>query len=80
VELARAVSLGTWTQSPSAQVEARSDGVKLPVSAFAVSIASNLRVTCSEREHMPIYLRAFFRVLSSWVHSARGHRLLSCSG
>jgi hypothetical protein len=27
-----------------------------------------LRVTSAQTEHMPFYLRVFFRVLSSWVH------------
>ena len=30
--------------------------------------AVELGVTGPQMEHMPIYLRVFFRVLSSWVH------------
>jgi hypothetical protein len=36
---------------------------------LSVSLAPKLRVTIAETEHMPIYLRTFFRVLSSWVHA-----------
>jgi hypothetical protein len=36
--------------------------------ALAIALSSNLRVTPAETEHMPIYLRTLFRVLSSWVH------------
>jgi hypothetical protein len=36
--------------------------------ALAIALPSNLRVAPAETEHMPIYLRTFFRVLSSWVH------------
>jgi hypothetical protein len=37
-------------------------------SGLHVSGASKLRVTGAETEHTPLYLRRFFRVLSSWVH------------
>jgi hypothetical protein len=42
-----------------------------PVSALPVSLPPQLRVSTAEVEHMPIYLRTFFQVLSSWVHSGR---------
>jgi hypothetical protein len=35
---------------------------------LSVSLPPKLRVTPTETEHMPIYLRTFFRVLSSLVH------------
>jgi hypothetical protein len=38
------------------------------VLALPVSLPPKLRVTSAERENMPLYLRALFRVLSSWVH------------
>jgi len=38
------------------------------VLALSVSLPPKLRVTTAETEHMAIYLRTFFRVLSSWVH------------
>lgn len=31
-------------------------------------VTSNLGMTTAETEHMPFYLRTFFRLLSSWVH------------
>jgi hypothetical protein len=34
----------------------------------SVAVASKLRVTGSQMKDMPLYLRTFFRVLSSWVH------------
>jgi hypothetical protein len=40
-----------------------------PVSPLPVSLPPQLRVSIAEVEHMPIYLRTFFRVLSSWVHA-----------
>jgi hypothetical protein len=52
-------------------VDARDRGERgwsLPVTAFAVTVASKLGVSGAETEHMPFYLRIFFRVLSSWVH------------
>jgi hypothetical protein len=36
--------------------------------AHSVSLPPKLGVTGAQTEHMPIYLRTFFRVLSSWVH------------
>jgi hypothetical protein len=36
----------------------------------SVAVASKLRVTGSQMKDMPIYLRIFFRVLSSWVPPA----------
>jgi hypothetical protein len=38
------------------------------VFALPVTVASKLRVATAETEHLPIYLRRLFRVLSSWVH------------
>src|SRR5207247_4062097 len=38
------------------------------VLALAIALPSKLRVAPAEPEHMPIYLRTFFRVMSSWVH------------
>jgi hypothetical protein len=38
------------------------------VLALGIALPSKLRVAPSETEHMLIYLRTFFRVLSSWVH------------
>jgi hypothetical protein len=45
------------------------------VLALAIALPSKLRVAPAETEHMPIYLRTFFRLLSSW-----GHGNLSCFG
>ncbi len=42
-----------------------------PTRFFAITLSSELRVAGPETEHMPFYLRTFFRVLSSWVRSAR---------
>jgi hypothetical protein len=36
--------------------------------ALPIALPPKLRVTTAETEHMPFYLRIFFRVLSSWVH------------
>src|SRR5438876_3832371 len=36
--------------------------------ALPVSLPPKLRVTGGETEDMPLHLRIFFRVLSSWVH------------
>jgi hypothetical protein len=41
----------------------------------SVSLSLKLRVTTAEIEYMPFYLRVFFRLLSSWVHTR-----LSCYG
>jgi hypothetical protein len=41
----------------------------------SVSLSPKLRVTTAEIEYMPFYLRVFFRLLSSWVHTR-----LSCPG
>jgi len=38
------------------------------VLALSVPIPPKLRVATAQTEHMPIYLRTFLRVLSSWVH------------
>src|SRR5262245_24685661 len=38
------------------------------VLALSVSLPPKLCVTAAQTEHMPFYLREFFRVLSSWVH------------
>jgi hypothetical protein len=38
------------------------------VVALPVPLAPKLRVSTAETEHMPIYLRRYSRVLSSWVH------------
>jgi len=43
--------------------------VPITGSRLCVTLASKLRVTGTETEHMPLYLRTFFRVLSSWVHA-----------
>jgi hypothetical protein len=37
------------------------------VLALSVSLPPKLRMTSAQTEHMPFYLRVFFRVLSSWV-------------
>jgi hypothetical protein len=42
------------------------------VLAPPVSVPPKLGVTTAETEHMPIYLRTFLRVLSSWVHQPYG--------
>ena len=47
---------------PSAQ-----DGSSL-ATVLSIAGASELGVTGAQREHMAIYLRTFFRLLSSWVH------------
>jgi hypothetical protein len=39
-------------------------------SGLSVSIPPKLRVTGAETEDMPLYLRVFFRLLSSWVHQS----------
>jgi hypothetical protein len=52
--------------------EADQVGVALPL---PVSLTAELGVTTAQTEHMPFYLRVFFRVLSSWVHGE-----MSCSG
>lgn len=45
------------------------------VLALSVSLPPKLRVATAEAEHMPLYLRTFLRVLSSWVHRRMGtHR------
>src|SRR6266511_6171358 len=36
--------------------------------ALPVSLPPELRVTTAQTDHMPLYLRTFIRVLSSWVH------------
>jgi hypothetical protein len=41
------------------------------VLAPPVSVPPKLGVTTAETEYMPIYLRIFFRVLSSWVHGEK---------
>jgi hypothetical protein len=46
------------------------------VLALPVPLPSKLRVTTAKTEHMPIYLRVFFRVLSSWVHRGEIEELL----
>jgi hypothetical protein len=47
----------------------RADWVgSLPAPVPVITLASNLRVTGTQMEHMPFYLRTFFRLLSSWVH------------
>ena len=43
--------------------------IESSVLALAIALPSKLRVAPAETEHMPIYLRTFFRVLSSWVHA-----------
>jgi hypothetical protein len=52
-----------------------------PNSAFncvlPIAIATKLGVATAEAEHMPIYLRTVFRVLSSWVHHQVSRLLLS---
>jgi hypothetical protein len=37
-------------------------------SVLPVTVATKLRMTAAETKDMPVYLRAFFRLLSSWVH------------
>jgi hypothetical protein len=44
-------------------------GFRLPVTR-----TSKLGVTGTQMEHMPFYLRIFFRVLSSWVHGEKSWR------
>jgi hypothetical protein len=48
--------------------EADQVGVALPL---PVSLTAELGVTTAQTEHMPFYLRVFFRVLSSWVHGEK---------
>jgi hypothetical protein len=52
-----------------------------PSSMFSpsVSLSPKLRVTTAEMEHMPIYLRTFFRLLSTWVRSGRNRGVVSSS-
>jgi hypothetical protein len=59
----------------SLRLRARESQRVSPAPVLAVTLASMLRVTGTETEHMPLYLRTSFRVLSSWVHA-----ILSCSG
>jgi hypothetical protein len=51
--------------------EADQVGVALPL---PVSLTAELGVTTAQTEHMPFYLRVFFRVLSSWVHYPKSPR------
>ena len=44
------------------------------VLALPVSLPPKLRVTTAQTKHMPLYLRTFFRVLSSWVHAIYLHK------
>src|SRR6266511_4118757 len=39
-----------------------------PTVVLPVAGPRKLRVTHAEAEHMPVYLRVFLRLLSSWVH------------
>src|SRR5581483_5605334 len=41
-----------------------------------VSLPTKLGVTSAQMEHMPVYLRVFFRVLSSWVHCVMSHDIV----
>src|SRR5918995_5408979 len=43
--------------------------------ALSVSLSAKLRVTGAHTEHMPFYLRVFFRLLSSWVHGEKSWSL-----
>jgi len=43
--------------------KAQSWALDLPIAG-----AAELGVTGTQMEHMPFYLRTFFRVLASWVH------------
>jgi hypothetical protein len=45
-----------------------------------VSLPTKLRVTTTETEHMPLYLRTFLRVLSSWVHQRCDQRNTTVGG
>ena len=41
---------------------------------FPIPLASELRVAAAETKDMPLYLRTFVRLLSSWVRQAHGLR------
>jgi hypothetical protein len=41
------------------------------VLALSISLPPKLRMTSAQTEHMPFYLRIFFRVLASWVHGEK---------
>ena len=45
-----------------------------PADVSSVAVASKLRVTGAEMENMALYLRTFFRLLSSWVHGEKSER------
>lgn len=57
-----AVSWSTW---PATTIVRRA---QLWVLDLPIAGAAELGVTGAQMEHMPFYLRAFLRVLSSWVH------------
>ena len=61
--------------------QARTDQVpSSPRPSIAVAGPTKLRVTAAEADHMPLYLRALFRLLSSWVHRGSFRRVLGeCS-
>lgn len=41
----------------------------------SIAVTSKLGVSGTETEHMPIYLRTFLRLLSSWVHGEKSERI-----
>jgi hypothetical protein len=49
------------------------EGRSSPSSVLAPSVplSPKLRVAIAQTEHMPFYLRVFFRLLSSWVHHVK---------
>lgn len=59
-----------WCRLSASSAERFTDAIA-PSSSLApsVSLSPKLRVTSAQTEHMPMYLRTFLRVLSSWVHS-----------
>ena len=63
-----AVSWSTW---PATTIVRRA---QLWVLDLPIAGAAELGVTGAQMEHMPFYLRAFLRVLSSWVHSDQDMR------
>jgi hypothetical protein len=46
------------------------------VLTLPVSLTPKLRVTGAQTEYMPLYLRTFVRLLSSWVHGIYQHKRL----
>jgi hypothetical protein len=71
VEDRAAASADARDDRPPSDSSSRSERVRVdasPAGVSSITVAAKLRVTGTQMEHMPLYLRVFFRVLSSWVH------------